>query len=284
MTQAAAASWDDVWLLDGVRTPFVDYNGAFAPVSPIDLGIKVARAVLDRAGVPAGDVGVVVAGSVAPAGFDTYVLPRHIGLYAGVPVETPALLVQRVCGTGIEAIVQAADAVALGRAELCLCVGAESMSRNPIAAFTHRGGFPLGRVEFKDFLWEALRDPAPDMTMGDTAERLAQRHAITRDDADRFAARSFARALAARDSGFLAGEIVEIASETFARDGFRPRAIALPRGTATVAADSHVRPSPPEVLAKLRPAFGGVQTAGNSSAVVDGAAAALVAAAPTPAG
>ena len=278
MTQAAAASWDDVWLLDGVRTPFVDYNGAFAPVSPIDLGIKVARAVLDRAGVPAGDVGLVVAGSVAPAGFDTYVLPRHIGLYAGVPVETPALLVQRVCGTGIEAIVQAADAVALGRAELGLCVGAESMSRNPIAAFTHRGGFPLGRVEFKDFLWEALRDPAPDMTMGDTAERLAQRHAITRDDADRFAARSFARALAARDSGFLAGEIVEIASETFARDGFRPRAIALPRGTATVAADSHVRPSPPEVLAKLRPAFGGVQTAGNSSAVVDGAAAALVAA------
>ncbi len=278
MTAALCAAWDDVWLLDGVRTPFADYNGVFGSISPIDLGIKVARAVLERSAVPPEHVGTVVAGSVAQASFDAYVLPRHIGLYAGVPVAVPAHLVQRVCGTGIEAIAQAADAVALGRAELGLCVGAESMTRNPVAAYTHRGGFRMGQVEFKDFLWEALRDPAPDLTMGDTAEELARRYQISRDAVDRFAARSFARALDAQASGFLAGEIVPVASEVFAHGRYKPRGIRLPRDTAVVAADTHLRPSPFEALARIKPAFGGVQTAGNSSAVVDGAAAALVAA------
>ena len=112
----------------------------------------------------------MIAGSVAQASFDAYMLPRHIGLYSGVPIDRPALLVQRVCGTGIEAISQAADAITLGKIDLGLCVGAESMSRNPIAAFTHRGGFRMGQVEFKDFLWEALLDTAPGVTMGQTAE------------------------------------------------------------------------------------------------------------------
>ena len=108
------------------------------------------------------------------------VLPRHIGLYAGVPIEVPARMVQRVCGTGIEVIMQAADAVAHRRADLALCVGTESMSRNPVAAYTHRGGFRMGQVEFKDFLWEALRTARPDVTMGDTAENLARQYQITR--------------------------------------------------------------------------------------------------------
>src|SRR5262249_36113345 len=146
-------AYDDVWLLDGVRTPFIDYNGPLGLVSPIDLGIKVARILFDRTKIPPAEVGSVVAGSVAQASFDAYVLPRHIGLYSSVPVDRPALLVQRVCGTGIEVIGQAADAVTLGRINLGLCVGTESMSRNPIAAYTHRGGFRMGQVEFKDFLW-----------------------------------------------------------------------------------------------------------------------------------
>jgi acetyl-CoA C-acetyltransferase len=271
------ATWDDVWLLDGVRTPFADYNGALGGVSPIDLGIKAARAVLARADVDPRDVGTVIAGSVAHASFDAYVLPRHIGLYAGVPVEVPAHLVQRVCGTGIEALCQAADAVALGRAPLGLCVGAESMTRNPIAAYTHRGGFRMGQVEFKDFLWEALRDPAPDITMGDTAELLAQRHQIARAEVDRVAEQSFARAVAAQESGFLAGEIVKLADETFDCSGYKPRALKLAKGVVSLDADTHIRPTPFAVLQKIRPAFGGVQTGGNSSAVVDGAAAALVA-------
>ena len=219
--------FEDAWLLDGVRTPFVDYNGALATTSPIDLGIKVARAVFERTGISAGDVGTVIAGSMAQASFDAYMLPRHIGLYSGVPTEVPAHLVQRVCGTGIEVLMQAADTISLGRADLALCVGAESMSRNPIAAYTHRGGFRLGQVEFKDFLWEALLDPAADATMGDTAENLARQYQITRPEVDRYAARSFDRAIAAQASGFLAGEIVAVKTETFAVDGLNARGIKL---------------------------------------------------------
>jgi acetyl-CoA C-acetyltransferase len=266
-------TFDDAVLLDGVRTPFADYNGALAGVSPIDLGIKVARDVLMKADVPPQDVGTVIAGSMAQASFDAYMLPRHIGLYAGVPVEVPAHLVQRVCGTGIEVLSQAADAVSLGRAELALCVGTESMSRNPVAAYTHRGGFRMGQVEFKDFLWEALLDPAPNATMGDTAENLARQYQITRPQVDEFAARSFARAVAAQQSGFFAGEIAPMKSETFERNELRPRGIKL---KGELIADTHVRPSPIDALATIRPAFGGVQTGGNSSAIVDGAAAALV--------
>src|ERR1041385_3057854 len=195
MSKALTAAWQDVWLLDGVRTPFVDYNGALAQISPIDLGIKAAREIFARSGASPQDVGTVITGNMAQASFDAYLLPRHVGLYAGVPVEVPAHHVQRVCGTGIEVLMQAADSVTLGRADVALCVGTESMSRNPIAAYTHRGGFRLGQVEFKDFLWEALLDTGCGATMGDTAENLARQHQITRPEVDGFAARSFSRAL-----------------------------------------------------------------------------------------
>ena len=221
--------YDDIWLLDGVRTPFADYCGALGGVSPIDLGIKVARAVLARADVPAADVGQVIAGNMAQASFDAYMLPRHIGLYAGVPVETPAILVQRVCGTGFEAIAQAGDLITLGKTDLVLCVGAELMTRNPVAAYTHRTGFRMGQVEFKDFLWEALLDPAAQCTMGETARTLARKYEITRAEVDAFAADSFARAVAAQQDGFLGGEIVAVMSESFELDGYSPRGIRLDR-------------------------------------------------------
>ena len=269
-------NYDDIWLLDGVRTPFADYNGVLGLVSPIDLGIKAARAVFERAKISPADVDSIIAGSVAQASFDAYMLPRHIGLYSGVPVDRPAHLVQRVCGTGIEAISQAADAITLKKINLALCVGAESMSRNPVAAFTHRSGFRMGQIEFKDFLWEALLDPAPSLTMGDTAERVALKYKITREEVDRFAELSFTRALAAQKACFLSGEIVPVVSETFELKGYKPRGIEISKKIESLAADTHVRPSPYEVLAKIRPAFGGVQTGGNSSAIVDGAAAALV--------
>ncbi len=269
-------AYDDIWLLDGVRTSFADYNGILGLVSPIDLGIKASRALFARTKIAPADVGAVIAGSVAQASFDAYVLPRHIGLYSGVPVDRPALLVQRVCGTGIEAIGQAADAITLKKIELGLCAGAESMSRNPIAAFTHRGGFLMGQVEFKDFLWEALLDPAPGLTMGETSEAVARKYKITREDVDRFAELSFSRAVAAQKSCFLSGEIVPITTESFELPGYNARGIQLPRGIENLSADTHIRPSSFEALSKIRPAFGGVQTGGNSSAIVDGAAAALV--------
>lgn len=276
-TKALSASWNDVWLIDGVRTPFADYTGALSQVSPIDLGIKAAREVFTKTKLSPEDVGIVVTGNMAQASFDAYMLPRHVGLYSGVPIEVPAHMVQRVCGTGIEVIMQAADAISYRGVDLALCVGAESMSRNPVAAYTSRNGFRMGQVEFKDFLWEALLDPAAQVTMGDTAENLARQYQITRPEVDAYAARSFERAVAAQKSGFLAGEIAPVTTESFERKGYNARGIKLPRNVAELKDDTHIRPSPLEALAKIRPAFGGVQTGGNSSAVVDGAAAALVA-------
>ena len=275
-SKALLSHYDDVFLLDGIRTPFIEYNTALGLVSPTDLGIKVARAVFERSGVAPVDVDIVVAGNMAQASFDAYMLPRHIGLYSGVPIDVPAHLVQRVCGTGIEAILQAADNIKLDKANLALVVGTESMSRNPIAAFTHRSGFRMGQVEFKDFLWEALLDPCPNDTMGGTAEKLAKQYGITRAEVDQFAAESFERALAAQKICFLSGEIAPLTNEVFELAGYSAREIRLPRGVDQLSQDTHVRPSPLEVLSKLKPAFGGVQTGGNSSGIVDGAAAILV--------
>jgi acetyl-CoA C-acetyltransferase len=274
---ALTAAWDDVWLLDGVRTPFVDYNGALASVSPIDLGIKAARAVFAHSGASPQDVGTVITGNMAQASFDAFLTPRHIGLYSGVPIETPAHMVQRVCGTGIEVLMQAADTISHRGVDLALCVGTESMSRNPVASYTHRGGFRMGQVEFKDFLFEAFKDDSVNVTMGTTAENLARQYQITRAEVDAYAARSFARAVAAQESGFLAGEIAPVRTEEFAREGMNSRGIKLSRSTKELDRDTHIKPSPVEELAKIRPAFGGVQTGGNSSAIVDGAAAALTA-------
>src|SRR5947207_4002349 len=277
MSKALTASWQDVWLLDGVRTPFVDYNGSLAAISPIESRIKVAREVFARSGASPDDVGTVITGNMAQASFDAYMLPRHIGLYSGVPIETPAHMVQRVCGTGIEVLMQAADTITHRGVDLALCVGTESMSRNPVAAYTHRGGFRMGQVEFKDFLWEALMDGSANVTMGDTAENLARQYQITRAQVDAYAARSFERAITAQQSGFLAGEIAPVKTEEFSRDGYNARGVRLARDTKEVDRDTHIRPSSVEALAKIRPAFGGVQTGGNSSAIVDGAAAALAA-------
>jgi acetyl-CoA C-acetyltransferase len=275
-SKALLSRYDDVFLLDGVRTPFIEYNTALGLVSPTDLGIKAARAVFERSGVAPSDVDIVVAGNMAQASFDAYMLPRHIGLYSGVPIDAPAHLVQRVCGTGIEAILQAADNIKLEKANLALVVGTESMSRNPIAAYTHRSGFRMGQVEFKDFLWEALLDPCPNDTMGGTAEKLAKQYGITRAEVDQFASESFARAMTAQKICFLSGEIAPLTNEVFELAGYSAREIRLPRGVDQLTQDTHIRPSPLEVLSKLKPAFGGVQTGGNSSGIVDGAAATLV--------
>ena len=145
--------FEDVLILDGLRTPMVDYQGAFADANPIDLGIKASRSVLARSGVDAAEVDSVITGNMAPGGFDQFYVARHIGLYAGVPHAVPALNVQRICGTGFEVFRQAGEQITLGAATLALVVGTESMTRNPIAAFDHRGGFRLGAgVGFKDFM------------------------------------------------------------------------------------------------------------------------------------
>ena len=268
----------DVWMHEGVRTPMVDYCGALGHLSPTDLGIKAAREALKRAGIAGSEIGSVITGNMAPGDFDQFFLPRHIGLYAGVPVNVPALMAQRICGTGFELFRQAGEHIQGGAADVALVVGTESMTRNPIAAFDHRTGFKLGApVGFKDYMWEALKDPAAGINMIQTAENLAKQYGITREEVDQFASSSFAKAVAAQESGFLAGEIVPVVTEKFEIEGYRPRGIRLQGKVTEVATDTHPRLSPVEVLAKLRPVFeGGVQTGGNSSALVDAAAACVV--------
>ena len=272
------SSFDDVWMLDGVRTPMVDYCGALGHISPTDLGIKVGREVLARNGVPGEHIGSVVTGNMAPGDFDQFFLPRHIGLYSGVPVEVPAIMAQRICGTGFELFRQAGEHIQGGACEAALVVGTESMTRNPIAAFDHRTGFKLGApVGFKDYMWEALKDPAAGINMIQTAENLAKKYGISREDVDQFASDSFAKAVAAQQAGFHAGEIVPVVTEKFELAGYKTRGIKLQGKVTEVSADTHARISPVEVLAKLKPVYeGGVQTGGNSSALVDAAAACVV--------
>jgi acetyl-CoA C-acetyltransferase len=276
---AQVTSYDDIWLLGGVRTPFADYMSVLSSVSATDLGIHAARASFERCGVSAQDVGSVVCGNVAQSSFDAFYLPRQIGLYSGVPLGVPALLVHRLCGTGFETILTAADQIKLGKAELVLSVGTESMSRNPVAAYSHRTGFRMGQLEFKDFLWEATLDTTSNTRMGETAENLARRYGIGRGEVDRFAEQSFSRAVRAWESGFFTGEVAPVTDQTWSFGEYQPRGVKLPRKVQRFDRDEHVKPSSFEVLQTLRPAFGkdGVQTGGNSSAIVDGAAAALVA-------
>jgi acetyl-CoA C-acetyltransferase len=279
MANGFYAGFDDVWILDGVRTPMADYCGVFADISPTDMGIKVAREVLARSGVAPSAVGSVITGNMAPGDYFQYFLPRYIGMYSGVPQEVPALNVQRICGTGFELFRQAGDQIARGYTDCALVVGTESMTRNPIAAFNHRSGFKLGApVEFKDYMWEALYDPSAGVTMPQTAENLAKKYGITRATVDEYASMSFERAVQARNDGFFAGEIVPVHNETFELEGYATRKLRLSGKVEVLDHDTHARPSPVEVLAKLRPLYAdGVQTGGNSSALVDAAAAAIVA-------
>ena len=265
-------------LLDGVRTPWVDLNGSFGLVSPTDLGIKAGRAVLQRARLNASEVESVLAGSMAQADFDAYMLPRHIGLYCGVDQAVPALMVQRICATGFELLRQAGEQIQAQDADTVLCVAAESMSRNPIVAYTHRGGFRLGsEVAFKDFLWEALIDPAVGISMIQTAENIARQYQISRAEVDEWAAQSFARTLEAQARGWFADECISVCNEVFEAPGLLPRGIRLPRGVEAVTQDSHPRATSLQRLQQLTPLYPqGVQTAGNSCAVVDGAAAVLM--------
>jgi len=271
-------AFSDVWMHEGVRTPMVDYCGALGHISPTDLGIKAAREALKRAGIAATEIGSVITGNMAPGDFDQFFLPRHIGLYAGVPQQVPAIMAQRICGTGFELFRQAGEQIEAGVCDAALVVGTESMTRNPIAAFDHRTGFKLGApVGFKDYMWEALKDPAAGINMIQTAENLAKKYGISRGDVDQFASDSFAKAVAAQQAGFHAGEIVPVVTEKFELDGYKARGIKLQGKITEVATDTHPRISPVKVLAKLKPVYeGGVQTGGNSSALVDAAAACVV--------
>jgi len=222
--------FDNIFLLDGMRTAFGKYCGTLAQVSPTDLGIIASRATLQKSNVTPNEIDQLVAANIGQSSYDAYFFPRHVGLFSGLPTEVPALMVQRICGSGFETIITAAEQIILGKANSVLCTGAENMSLAPLVSFGSRMGFTLGRPVFKDMLWEALDDTAAGYPMGFTAENIAQRYSITRQDCDEFALLSFQRAIAAQSKKYFEEEIAPINSTVFEADGLKPRKFRLPGG------------------------------------------------------
>jgi acetyl-CoA acyltransferase 2 len=260
----------DVVFLSGARTGFGTFGGALKDFSATDLGAIAARAALERGAVDPKSLDHVVFGNVLQTSADAIYLARHVGLRAGAPVEAPAVTVNRLCGSGFEAVAQAAQQIVLGESELVLAGGTESMSQAPHVVRGARWGLRLGPASpLEDTLWEALRDPGCGLSMAETAEKLAEQYRISRQAVDCYAARSQACAASAWESGAIAEEVVPV-----------PIQNRKTRQTEPWAADEHMRPGTTvEALAKLPPYFkkDGVVTAGNASGICDGAAALLLA-------
>ena len=257
----------DVVILGGARTPMAEYVGAFKDASALELGAAAARAAIERAGVPAADVDHVVMGNALQTSGDAIYGARHVGLKAGVPVETPALTVNRLCGSGIQSVVSAAQMIRLGESRLALAGGMENMTQAPHVLRGARSGFRLGEGKLEDSLMVALLDTHCGLYMAQTSDNLARQHGITREAMDAYALLSQQRAARASERGVFREEIAPVDAPAG-------------RKTVRVEADDHPRPETTlEGLAALRPSFGkdGFVTAGNASGIVDGAAALVVA-------
>ncbi|HET9555172.1 MAG TPA: acetyl-CoA C-acetyltransferase [Anaeromyxobacteraceae bacterium] len=258
----------DVVILSAKRTPFGTFGGALKELTATDLGVHAAKAALAAAGVPAADVGHVVMGNVAQTSADAIYLSRHVGLRAGVPQEVPALTVNRLCGSGFEAVVQAATYLMTGQAEVVLAGGTESMSQAPLALRGTRWGHPFGKLPaLEDTLWSALTDSYAGLPMALTAEKLAEQYRITQDEVDELSVSSQRRWAAAHEAGRFAAELA-------------PMELPSKKGPVTFDRDEHPRPDTTvEGLRKLPKVFkkDGVIHAGAASGIADGAAALVVA-------
>ncbi len=260
---------DDIVVLSGKRTPFGTFGGSLKGFSATDLGVFSSVAAIEAAGVTPDQVDHTFFGNVVQSSSDAMYLARHVGLRAGVPEGSPALTVNRLCGSGFEAIVQGAKEILLGGAQVTLCGGTESMSQAPhVVRGARWGQLRLGPAgdSFEDVLWESLRDANCDMTMAQTAEELAERYEVTRDEADQVALRSQQRAKAAWEQGHFSAEVVPVTIESR-------------KGSREFAQDEHIRPDTTiETLSSLRPYFkkDGLVTAGNASGIGDGAVSAIL--------
>src|SRR5271165_2912240 len=256
----------DVVIVAGARTPMARYTGIFSDVSAIELGALASQAAIVRSGVDPGAFDHAIFGNVLQTSADAIYGARHVALKAGLRVETPALTVNRLCGSGIEAIAQAAQRLLLGEANMVLAGGMENMTQAPFVIRGARTGLKLGGGALEDFLFVGLTDTYCGMPMALTAEKLADQTGITRKDADAYALRSQQLADAAANAGIFKEEIVPV---------------EVKRGSKTmlVSEDDHRRPETTmETLEKLPPSFkkDGIVTAGNASGIVDGAAAVVV--------
>src|SRR5438552_3052554 len=256
----------EVVILGGARTAMAEYVGAFKDVSALDLGAAASRAALERTGVPAAWIDHVVMGNALQTSGDAIYGARHVGLKAGVPVETPALTVNRLCGSGIQSVVSAAQMIRLGEARWALAGGMENMTQAPHVIRGARTGFRLGEGALEDSLMAGLTDSYCGLPMALTAEKLAEQYGITRRNADAYALRSQQAAEAAYKSCRMKEEIV-------------PVEVKHGKKSILVSEDDHRRPDTTmEILEKLPPSFkkDGIVTAGNASGIVDGAAAVVV--------
>lgn len=258
----------DVVLLEGVRTGFGAFGGSLKDQSAVDLGVVAAKGALEKSKVDPTWIDHTVIGNVVQTSGDAIYLARHIGLKSGVPKEKPALIVNRLCGSGQEAIITGARMVLGGEADFVLAGGTESMSQAPHVVRGARWGIGLGaQTQFEDMLWSALVDSYNGLPMAITAENLAEQYNISREEQDRFALLGQVRAKDAWDKGRIQEEIVPVALRD--RKG----------NTVAFAKDEHMRPDTTlETLAKLPARFkkNGTVTAGNASGIVDGAAAVVV--------
>jgi acetyl-CoA acyltransferase 2 len=259
----------DVLIVGGARTPMAEYVGALKDVSALELGAIAARGAMAKARVDPAWIDHVVIGNVLQTSADAIYGARHVGLKAGVPIEVPALTVNRLCGSGIQAAVSGAQQIQLGESAIVLTGGIENMTQAPHVMRGLRSGLKFGQGKLEDSLYEALLDPMCGLFMAQTAERCAATYGISREAQDRYALRSQERAAAAwRDGGF-ADEVV-------------PVEIKGRRGVKVVDRDDHMRPDTTlDALAALPAAFSkeGTVTAGNASGIVDGGAALLLASA-----
>jgi acetyl-CoA acyltransferase 2 len=256
-----------VFILGGARTPMTQHVGALKDVSAIDLAVTASKGALERTGVNPEWIDHVVFGNVQQSSVDAHYGARHVGLKAGVPIEVPALTVNRLCGSGIQAVLSGAQQILLEEAGFVLAGGMENMSQVPHVIRGARSGFKLGQGKLEDWLWEGLTDPYAGCSMAITAENCAEKYGITREQADEYALRSQQLAHQAWTSGTMKEEVV-------------PVEIKTRKGVTLVEQDDHMRPETTmEILARLPAVFkkDGVVTAGNASGIVDGAAALVIA-------
>ena len=250
--------YKDIAILNGKRTPFARFNSKYNNITATELGVEVTKKLLKDFPEKANRIDQLIFANTIPSSKDSIFLARHIALKSGLDYNTPASMVQRICASGMEAIIAAANDICLNTSEFAIAGGTENMTRAPLVSFDIRNGYKLGSKPFCDLLWEGLFDTYCNCSMGQTAENIAIKYNISREDVDQFAYQSHTRAICAKNNNVFEDEIVSCAGLT---------------------KDETIRDNVElEKLTSLKPAFieNGVQTAGNSSLIADGASAVLL--------
>jgi acetyl-CoA acetyltransferase family protein len=284
------ATYEGIVIVGAKRTPFCKFgqggqDGVLGNLSGTDLGIVASRGAIEQSGIPAADFDHVCYAQAGCSSGDKFFCARHVGLYSGIPFHVPALLVQKICTSSIDSLINGVEHIATGKATISLTGGCEGLTQAPVSIFGARQGFRLFRHESVDYLLIAFLDTSVNLMMGETAENVAKKFGITREECDEYGCVSMNRANDAQQNGYFEAEITPVKPGKISEHGLIPRRIRLPRGVEVVDTDDGVRGTSMEALAKLRPAFihrrkdmefPGVQTAGNSSQITDGGASIVV--------